>query len=102
MVLVFWSMLRNQVILRRTTGLEVAIRTVPGPMKPAIPPKIRPGAAPAPSPMLPMAAPRRKIGRIIEKKFKFHIRNCPMSNKNKQSGKVVKKSAIERPGLTAD
>lgn len=73
LVLVFWSMLRNQVVLRRTTGLEVAIRTVPGQMKPAIPPKPRPGAAPMPSPALSLAAPRRKIGRIIEKKFKFDM-----------------------------
>lgn len=73
LILVFWSLVKTQIQVMRTTGVEIAVRTIPGPPRPAIPPRPRPGAGPAPAPQLPSLAPRRKMGRIIEKKFKLDM-----------------------------
>lgn len=66
-----WTYFRTQIRIVREAGVEVAIRTMPG-MKPPIPP--RPAASPQSEAAVPSPAiPHRKIGRIIEKKYKLDM-----------------------------
>lgn len=82
-----WSVVKSQIKVMRTTGVEIAIRTMPGMPKPAIPPKPRPGAGPMPSASLPGVAPRRKIGRIIEKKFNLDMPKIEPQTAMRRSGR---------------
>lgn len=69
-VLVLWSVLKDRVGLMKTSGIEVSIRTIASRPKPMIQPRPgQPGASLAQS----MPALKRKIGRIVEKKFKINM-----------------------------
>lgn len=72
LILICWSVLKTQIQVLRTTGVDIAIRTMPG-LKTPVPPKPRPGASPAAPAVPTLLAPRRKIGRIIEKKFRLDM-----------------------------
>ncbi|MBI4179625.1 TonB family protein [bacterium] len=66
LLLCFWSILQSEIQVIKTTGVGVEIRTMPTTRR----------ALPKPSPSLPMPAlptPRRKIGRIVEKKYQVDI-----------------------------
>ena len=88
LVLVFWSVAKTHLRAVRPAAIDVHIRTVPAfPSRPAMPPKPRPGLAQATAPTLPAAAPRRKIGRIIEKKFKLDMPEIQPQTALRRSGR---------------